>query len=168
MELSTEDAEDIRRIARRFAGRYPYPEEDDLVQEGLIRAYDVIEGIDASRGTRRAYLRTCVNNRFRDIVRKEIRRAKRQQPLDDRHGGIACPRAADPSARLVGRELMHEVARAAVTLPPAEASVVTLMLQGAEDAAITEITGRSANAISTARSHAVRRLRRALTADRAA
>lgn len=162
MELSLEDAEDIRRIALRFAGRYPYPDLDDLIQEGTIRARDVLAGLDVARGTRKAYLRACVSNRFRDIVRKEIRRAKRHQPLDEKHGDIACPRAIDPVVVMIARAQSLDVARASLDLPPAEASVVTLMLQGAEDAMIAEITARPIDAVYCARTRAVQRLRRML------
>ncbi len=168
MGLSLEDAEDIRRIARRFAGRYPYPDLDDLIQEGTIRARDVLAGLNVARGTRKAYLRACVSNRFRDIVRKEIRRARRHQPLDESHGGIPCPRAVDPVLLMIARAQSRDVARATLDLPPAEASVVTLMLQGADDVMIVEITARPIDAVYCARTRAVQRLRHILVGERAA
>lgn len=168
MELLAEDVEEIRGIARRFAGRYPYPEFDDLVQEGTMRGREVLAKLDLAEGTRRAYLGTCVRNRFRDIVRKEIRRLRRTVALEERHGDIPCPRAVDAISTLVTYATQLDVVRASLDLPSAEASVVTLMLQGADDDVIAQATNRSLAAVYTARSNAVRRLRLILADRRAA
>lgn len=168
MELTVEDAEDIRRIARRFAGRYPYPDFDDLVQEGTMRGREVLAKLDLSEGTRKAYLGTCVSNRFRDIVRKEIRRLRRTSALDEKHGDIPCPRATDALSAMVARAARLDLVRASLELSPAEASVVSLMLQGADDDTIVEVTATTRDAMWCARTRAVQRLRLILVGKRAA
>lgn len=164
---SMEDEEIVRNVARRFASQYPYPDFDDLVQEGLLRVDRARASYDPERaGPFRAYLILCLNNLYLDVVRKELRRLRRLRPAEnEKCGDFPCPRAINPIRAMLRREWLTRLVRAVLRLPPAERTVVELMLQDADDAEIVRATGSTPSAIQTARCRALPRLRDLLAGD---
>lgn len=164
---STEDEETVRNVARRFASRYPYPDFDDLVQEGLLRVDVARADYDPHRGGPfRAYLILRLGSLYRDIVRKELRRLRWLRPAEHgEHGDVPCPRAINPLRAMLHREWLTRLVRAVLRLPPAERTVVELMLQDADDVEIVQATGNTPSAIQTARCRALPRLRDLLAGD---
>lgn len=164
---STEDETIVRNVARRFASQYPYPDFDDLVQEGLLRVGKARGSYDPERaGPFQAHLIFCLTNAFRDIVRKDLRRLAVLRPAEDeKHGDTPCPRAVDPIRAMLRHEWLTRLRRAIPRLSPVEQTVVELMLQDAEDTEIIRVTGRTPSAIQTARCRAIPRLRDLLAGD---
>jgi len=155
-----------REPLRRWAhGRLPtarrdLAETDDLVQETIVRAIDNLEGFEYRRdGALLAYLRTAVNNR----VRQEIRRAGRRPDhvtldVEPRDAG------GSPLDQLIVREEIERYDRALASLRESdrEAIVARIELALPYDQVAHLLDKPTLSAARTAVSRAVVRLAKAL------
>lgn len=158
-----QDARLARTVARSFAAKYPFVCEDDLTQEGMLKARRLREAHDPARGNIDAFLRRGVMNVCYDIIRQELRRLRHTRPLDEKTNGDA-PCSSAPSAlhALVTREDARRLRAAVSMLPLEQRTVIELTLEDADVEDLMQATGKSRDAVYSARSHAFTRLRHML------
>jgi len=131
-------------------------ETGDLVQDVLLRTIQRLDQLDpAARGSLHAYLRTAVNNRLRD----ELRRVKVRAPADVSLSALV-EDAPSPLERLLSREALERYDAALERLRPADREAILARIDlGLDYGAIADSLGRpSPDAARMAVSRALLRL----------
>jgi len=96
---------------------------EDVVQEVFVELWCAPQKYDEARGTLRTYLTVCSRNRAHDLLRRELRRAGREER---REMLLPQQRDASPSELISDAETACAVREAVEQLPPSQREVVEL------------------------------------------
>ena len=141
----------------RLSGRPAVAEEAS--QQTWLKLVEMAEAGRYRPGPFRAMLFSMARNHYFDeYVRSH--EASRTSPLDE--VGDLPDDDADVGRLLERREGQEAVERALVALPPAQAEVVALWLQGFDLAEVAQITGASCHTVVSRKRYALVKLRRVL------
>ena len=150
----------IRRFLRGHVGQ----DADDLASQTWIDAARNLHRFEGDEDAFRGWLFTIARRRMIDRTRRRARRPEELTDLAALDVADRCDPAEDATAALSGDDAARLVAE---LLPPDQAEIVLLRVVGGLDVAtVAEITGKRPGTVRVAQHRALRRLARALGADR--